>query len=430
MRRLTILAFVVTVITISSFLGMTSNTARTSQQIAALTINGAGNPDVIPDCVAYEFFFRSLVTSPSEGDKGQGRIEAFARQAGLRDSQINALLIEAKAFYREINAFDRQVRAIKDQTWPDPPPDVWVRLRDIQKQKEAAIIEQSNAILARRGAEAGAKLANFINDYVKRRVKGYSAKRMVGQSSRSHHTLGISLGTVSPFLAGTMQMQGDETVYIYSNTVYSSPDAYVCGYGDVRATAGSYGREYSPRIEMHGPGSGQSSSTNGSQSSLDLCLFDDCFDGIFTTMVVAVVFSPILNDTFDNGSNSSSTAVGAFIRVNPLGPFSPGMISVSSQSNATISFSITASRGANAIGEIEPSYILTNGEAPVDILESVATGNDFSISAGQTIPRTLLYRGIQITTNPTKIKAEAVVTANVGVINSNPISTSKLTITP
>ena len=152
MRRLTILAFVVTVITITNFSGMTSNSARTSQQIAALTINGTSNPDVIPDCVAYEFFFRSLVTSPSEGDKGQRRIKAFARQAGLRDSQINALLTEAKGFYQEINAFDRQVRAIKDQTWPDPPSDVWVRLRDIQKQKEAAIIEESNAILARNKA--------------------------------------------------------------------------------------------------------------------------------------------------------------------------------------------------------------------------------------------------------------------------------------
>jgi hypothetical protein len=253
---------------------------------------------------------------------------------------------------------------------------------------------------------------------------------MVGQSSRSHHILGMSLGTVSPFLAGTMQMQGDETVYIYSKTVYSSPDAYVCGYGDVTATAGSYGREYRPRIEMYGPGSRQSSSKNGSQSSLDLCLFDDCFDGIFTTMVVAVVFGPILNNTFDNGSNSSSTTVGAFIRVNPLGALSPSRISVSSQANAAISFSVTASRGASVTGAIEPSYILTNGEAPVDIFASVAPGNDFSMSAGETIPRTLLYRGRQITTNPTKIKAEAVVTANVGVINSNPISTSKLTITP
>ena len=428
MRKLTFLTFVITVTTVLNFSVMTRNTARTSQQIAALTINGASNPDVIPDWVANEFFFRSLVTSPSEGDKGQRRIEAFARQVGLQDSQIDALLSEAKGFYREINAFDRRVRAIKDQTWPDPPADVWVRLRDIQKQKEAAIIEGSNAILARRGAEAGTKLAQFINDYVKRRVKGYAAKPMVGQSSRSHHTR--SLETVSPFLAGTMQMQGDETVYIYSNTVYSSPDPYICGYGDVRATAGSYGRDYSPRIEMHGPGSGQSSSTNGSQSSLDLCLLDDCFDGIFTTMVVAVVSSPILNNTFDNGSNSSSTRVGAFIRVNPLGAFSQGTISGSSQSTAAISFSITASRGANVTGGIEPSYILTNGEAPVHIYSSVATGDDFSISAGQTIPCTLLYRSIQITTNPTRIKAEALVTANVGVINSNPISTSKLTITP
>lgn len=394
-----------------------------NQNQAGPSKDGARNPASIPDYIAYGFFFRSLITSPAEGKKGQRRVETFARQPGLDDAQANALATEAQNIYKRMSSFDKKIKAIKDRTWPDPPPQVLLQLKDIERAKEAAILEESHALLGRKDAKTSSRLSEFISSYVKQRIKGYPSIGMSPEESPQRHHAGGNTSKGSTFVP---VVQMEETVYIYSNTVYTSPDTWVCSYADVQATGGSYGHEYSPKIDFYGP-SGQYISTEGSYASLDLCEGEDCDDGVFIAIVTAIVFCPIANNTFNNGSGDSSTNVNAFIRVNPFGTFSPNPVTAGG-ATATISLSITASKSASTSVNIEPSYIVVSGVAPISIGSSVQGGSSFSITGGTTVSKTLSYFPAMVTTNPTRVRAEAVVSANVQVINSNPQSASILTI--
>ena len=419
MKRITFLILTIGISICTSF-ALTKIKATVKQEAPKLTKDGKTNPGSIPDYVAYEFFFRSLVSSPPEGDKGQRRIQSFAKQTGIKDSQIEPLLAEAQSIYEQVSSIDRKVKSIKDHHWPNPEPDVWGQLKELQEEKEAVIIEQSNAMLSRQGAEVGAKLRAYINDHVKQRIKGYASMPNPGQETRPHHTLGMNLATISPLLFANMQMQGDETVWIYANASYTSGDEYVYGYGDVTATASSYGHEYSVRTEMHGPCNEFEQGTGTNAMYLDTC------DGLFAFFAVAVQSCPIANTISDAGSNESDVSVAPFIRLNPFGSFSPTSVSVGNTSSIVIS--ATGSRNVTNSINIEPSYVLTSGNPDLNI--SISGGGNLYISGAQTRSMTLSYSPTRITTNPTRVKAFALGTSSVLVINPQQTSISTLTISP
>ncbi|HXG94813.1 MAG TPA: hypothetical protein VNN73_20915 [Blastocatellia bacterium] len=407
--------------------GLANISATTKQEPPKLTKDGKMNPSSIPEHVAYEFFFKSLVSSPLEGDKGQSRIQAFARQTGIKDSQIEALLAEAQNVYRRISSFDRRIKSIKDQNWPNPEQYVWDQLKGIQEEKEAAIIEQSNAALSRLGAEVSGKLRAFINDYVKRRIKGYASEPNPGQEARPHRTTtGIVLATfLSPLTPVSLQMQGDETVYIYADAAYIPGNETVYGYGDVTATASSYGHEYSARTEMYGPcGQFYSSDSGFLGVPIEFC------DGVYNFYCFAVQACPIANTIRDAGSSEDSAGVSPFVRVLGFGSFSPTSIKEGGDSSffspSYIPLTLRASTNANASVDIETSYQIASGSPPMTVRGFV--NSPFNITGGQTVSKSIQYIADQITTDPTKIRAEAVVTSSVTVINGDQRSTSVLTI--
>ena len=416
MRRSTVIVLAIFAV-IAGFAYSSTSASRQSRR-PALSKNGKTNPSSIPDYIAFEFFFESLVTSPFEGDKGRRRVEAFAKRTGIQDSQIEPLLTEAQNVYQQITQFDKQVKAIKDHTWPDPEAETWTELRGIENQKRTAIMEEANSLLTRSGAETEAKIRAFVTEHVKRRIVGYASEPNPGQQPRPHHADAaiVSGAILSPFLPMNMQM-GDETVYIYADAAYSPGDETVYGYGDVRATAGSYGQEYFSRTELHGP-CGHLKSNDGTMA------IGDC-DGVYSFYCEAVQSCPILNTSGDAGSAGDSTQVAPFIRVLRFGSFNPKPINNGS-GTSYISLSIRASANANATVAIETSYYTVSGVPPIRI-GSGGSGS-FSISRGTQVTRTISYSPTLITTNPTKVKAEALVTANVRVMNNDPISTSILTI--
>ena len=416
MRKATVV--VLAILAVMAGLAYSRTSASRQPGRPTLSKNGKTNPSSIRDYMAFEFFFESLVTSPLERDKGRRRVEAFAKRTGIPDSQIEPLLTEAQNVYQQITTFDKQVRAIKDGTWPDPEAETWSELRDIENQKKAAIIEEANSLLTRRGAETEAKIRAFITEHVKRRIVGYTSEPNPGQHTRPHHAAGgIVLATIlSPFLPVNMQM-GDETVYIYADAAYSPGDEIVYGYGDVQATAGSYGHQYSARTEFYGP-CGQFEANDG------MMAIDDC-DGVYSFYCVAVQSCPISNTSRDAGSAGDSTQVAPLIRVGTFGSFSANPVrELFDHSN--ISLSLSASTNANANVAIETSSFLVSGAPPITI--DVSGSGSFSMGGGTIVSRTFTYHPTFITTDPTRIKAEASVTANVQVINNHPISTSILTI--
>jgi hypothetical protein len=387
-----------------------------------LTKNGRIKPSSVPDYIAFGFFFRSLVTAPLEGDKGYRRIEAFAKRTGIKDSQIEPLLTEAQNLYQQVSQYDKQIKAIKDHTWPDPEAETWSELREIENQKKAAIIEEVNALLMRRVAETETKLRAFIAGHIKRRIVGFRSEPNPGQHKRPHHAMaGIVLAALfPPIYSVNTQMSGDETVYIYVDAAFTPGDEIVYGYGDVQATAGSYGHEYSSRTEFYGP-CGQFQSNNG------VMPIDNC-DGEFSYYSIAVQSCPISNTSGDAGGAGDSTVVEPFIRVNSFGTFNNNPATAGlPQPASDISLSITASQHASASINIEYSYVVVSGAAPISI--SIAGSGTSSISGGTTVSRTASYFPLSVITDPTRIKADAIVTANTQVINNHPISASILTYT-
>jgi hypothetical protein len=419
MRKILILLFAIT-FSLSCILGALGISASAQQSSAKLRKNGKADPASIPDSVAYEFFIKSLAAAPLEGSSGQRRIEAFTKQAGIKDSQAPSFLAEVQNSYIRLAAFDRRAGEIKDQTWPNPDSSVWLKLKEIQLQKDAAIAEEVNALIGHRTAEIGAQIRQFVNTHVKARVKGYADQPNPGQPLRPHHAFVSSVKTAfgsARFTTASMQME--ETVYVYANTAYSPGDDYVYGYGDVSAGASSYGHEYSPRTELVGP-CGQFWSMDGGFASVPIELCDGQYD--FT--VYARQFCPIANTSRDAGSAGDSEAVEPFIRINAFSSFSPLSIGIGGSSVIHGSYSTSRSFAGNVATEW--GYELASGNTPIDI--TICDGLlTLGVPGGATRSIDCEYRPTRTTSTQTRIRAVVVINGT-GAAEATRTSASTLTI--
>lgn len=390
MRNLTAAAFTSRFYLICMF-GALCVSASSQTKSPILTKNGQANPGSIPDSVAFEFLIRSLVPSPSEIAASSGRVAAFAKQTKIKESQLADFLFDIRVSHERLEALNQKAKQIKDETWPNPGPEIWDQLNELQRQKEQALTEQINSILAHRTVETAELLRQFVKTHIKSRIKGYADQPNPDQVPRT----GIARAKFSHLGTSVMQMQ--DTVYIYADAVHNSGDEYVYGYGDVQAGYSAYGHEYSARVELMGP-CGQFFSAEGSSASVELDLCDGQYD--FTT--TAVQFCPSANTTQDVGNNSDSEVVQAFIRVNALSVFTP--LSVNLNSTSTISGSFSTSRSFSGVVETEWGYELVSGNAPVSV--SVCDGTThLGVGGGRTIPISCSYQPTAATSSQTRIRA-------------------------
>ncbi len=379
MRKLTNIHITVVAVT-AVLLGLAGIGLSNQDQNPVLTKDGSKNPVAIPDYIAYEFFFKSLVASPAEGQQGQQRAISFAQKAGFDRPAAEFLTLEATNVYQRIKAIEQEIKQIKDRTWPNPPTAVWQELREKERQREAVILEEVNALFTRRGLNYEEKIRNYVRTEVKRKIKGFASQPNPGQHTRPRQSAtGIILATVFGFLPLGGQMQGDETVYIYADATYTTGGAYVYGYGDVTATASSYGHEYSARTEMYGPCSGQfySSESGFLGVPIDFC------DGVYNFYCFAVQSCPIANTIRDAGSNGDSAFVAPFVTLNPFGNWNPDTIAAAGTSN--ISISVNASSGVTAGTIVSLSFGATVSGGAAQLTATPAepvTENQFSFSIG------------------------------------------------
>lgn len=84
------------------------------------TINGAQNPQVIPDHAAYGVVLRMLMPRQNS-DFEKNRSLAWAKNVGLDEAAANKLSAVAADFGTRIKPIDRQINEVKNRsTWPDP----------------------------------------------------------------------------------------------------------------------------------------------------------------------------------------------------------------------------------------------------------------------------------------------------------------------
>ena len=150
------------------------------------TIDGAINPDMIPDHIAYSLLFRLISGRERESEKKS--IRAYIRQMGLGEQQcqscpkqkesgdleIDTLIAVAETFQQRISALDRQAKVIKEYSGHHPSSDAMAQLRDLQTQKEAIVTEIVASLPVRLGPAAMEKVSQHVEQRVKRHVKIFS----------------------------------------------------------------------------------------------------------------------------------------------------------------------------------------------------------------------------------------------------------------
>lgn len=133
MKRLVILLLTIVLGTVGIVIGASkgrgryiSSKAITAQQDTPDTIDGAKNPEMIPDRIAYALLLRLIANRQTEEEKG--RIRAYIRQmgigkpccgqnpsAGTKDTDVDALIAVAEEFQQHIATLDQQAKEIRDK---------------------------------------------------------------------------------------------------------------------------------------------------------------------------------------------------------------------------------------------------------------------------------------------------------------------------
>jgi len=149
-------------------------------------INGAKNPALIPDQVAFSLLFR--VISGNQSAEAKRRIRHYVRQIGLgdqtcyactgqkatkdksKDREIDAFIAAADEFQQRVGALDQQATEIKKRSWP-PSPQAMAELTQLQQQKEEITREIVASLPRRLGAEGSNKVWKHVNERVKKKVR-------------------------------------------------------------------------------------------------------------------------------------------------------------------------------------------------------------------------------------------------------------------
>jgi hypothetical protein len=135
------------------------------------TIDGAKNPELIPDDVAYRAVLLGIAERENATDQEKARFEAKIASAGLSADDKLALLVILAAFQKQMDALNAQISEVLQR---DPVPLAgtpdYQQLVDLTKDREPIFVEALSAIPARLGAEGAAKFQAYIQNQ-KRNMK-------------------------------------------------------------------------------------------------------------------------------------------------------------------------------------------------------------------------------------------------------------------
>jgi hypothetical protein len=135
------------------------------------TIDGAQNPQAIPDHAAYGVVLRMLMPRQNS-DFEERRALAWAQTAGLDYAAAIELYAVATEFGRRIKPVDQQINEVKNRsTWPDPDEQTKKQLSELNKQKEQIVIELIASMPTKMGVAGAAQFQRVINEKIKRKMK-------------------------------------------------------------------------------------------------------------------------------------------------------------------------------------------------------------------------------------------------------------------
>lgn len=142
-------------------------------------IDGAKNPELIPDRVAYSLLFRVL--TGGKRPESRARIRSYVRQFGtgvqgcedtscskrMAADDVDAVFAAADEFQPRVAALDQRAAEIKKNNWSNRTPEVTAQLAQLQRQKDA-LMDEFAASLSRRLSPGG---LNRLRAHVEWRIK-------------------------------------------------------------------------------------------------------------------------------------------------------------------------------------------------------------------------------------------------------------------
>jgi len=158
-------------------------------------IDGAKNPEMIPDHLAYSAFFRLLSGRRTEEEKRRARSylrsvlgcddcdnkQSAKKDHALENTEIDRILAVAEDFGRQVGALDQQAKEIKERYGHSPDSAAKSRLGKLQKQKETVV----STIAASLPTLLGAASAEKVRKHIKERVKHKMKVKMPRSSTRT-----------------------------------------------------------------------------------------------------------------------------------------------------------------------------------------------------------------------------------------------------
>jgi hypothetical protein len=130
-------------------------------------IDGAVNPELIPDRQAYLMLFRLLANRHSEAE----RKSIWAYIDGMNLGGPDKLLAVADDFERRIGELDSKAQQIHEQSASNLDAQAIAQLNSLQGQKEKIVDELIASLPNRLGADGAEKCRQHITERVKRRMK-------------------------------------------------------------------------------------------------------------------------------------------------------------------------------------------------------------------------------------------------------------------
>lgn len=130
-------------------------------------VDGAVNPQLIPDEVAYSLLFRLLAKRDTKED--QAKIRSYIKQMNVTDT--TALLAVVNEFERRVGKLDRRAQKIHDHYGVNLDSQALAELNDLERQKNEIIAEIVQTLPERIDVNNLANIRTHVAERVKRNVK-------------------------------------------------------------------------------------------------------------------------------------------------------------------------------------------------------------------------------------------------------------------
>ena len=126
-------------------------------------IDGAKNPELIPDDVAYRLVLLAVAEREDATDAQKARFRAKIASAGLKEDDTVALLVIVGALQKQLDALNAQANQIlaRDPLPLAGTPD-YQQLVELSKQREPVFAQAMSALPARLSADGAAKLLAYV----------------------------------------------------------------------------------------------------------------------------------------------------------------------------------------------------------------------------------------------------------------------------